>query len=136
MESTNQEPTKADVDKLLKFLPLLNAAIGQNPEPVELVQNPNGSYTPYIDYSKLGMELNEIIAKEPWRDFRYDSERALKTTNDPEVLNTASLSDIKNALFTQTRAERFCPGSWEGCINSGVFVRLLQRLAVIRQTME
>ena len=50
MESTNQDPTKADVDNLLKFIPLLKSAMDQNPEPVDLVKNPDGSYTPYIQY--------------------------------------------------------------------------------------
>jgi hypothetical protein len=136
METNNQEPTKEDVDLILTFLPLLKAAIGQNPDPVKLIKNNNGSYTPSIQYSRLGSDLHELVANVPWRNYDYNREKARTIIQNSELLASASLSDIKNALFTLTRVERFCSGAWESAINDGTFVNLLERLALIRQNMD
>lgn len=126
-------PTKDDVDRVLEFLPKLRSLTGQNPEPVELRLDSEGRNVPYINYTEVGLQLLRIFSQEPWHHPNYDREAAKKTVNDPESLASASLLDIKNAFFTLTRVEHFCPGSWEDLINEGVIVKLLERLEEVRQ---
>jgi Family of unknown function (DUF6508) len=69
-----------------------------------------------------------------WGEWMQTDE-AKKLRDDPTVLAKASEYDLACLLTTLIRQERFCEGSLEGAVDSGLLTGILQRAASMLDEM-
>lgn len=109
--------TKARIDELLCFLPLLSGPSSET-EPAwrGLDQNPAGGtfVMPYPIYPPAVTEFFSLAARECWCDFEYVPDEAGELVRDDTAIAVASLAQIKTMLTFCVRGERFCDGHWGG----------------------
>jgi len=128
------EPTVADFDKLLGYLPLLYAD-GLKP----IHRWGGGSKTdggvfamPCPVYEEIVVQFFEAVAGECWTDYEYISKRIGKVIRDPQRVARATLEEIKTMLTWCVRGERFCDGHWGNVIEEGYVRNVLLRLRELR----
>jgi len=63
------------------------------------------------------------------------TDEAKKLRDDPTALAKASEHDLTCLLTTLIRQERFCEGSLEGAVDSGLLTKILQRAASMLDEM-
>ena len=73
------------------------------------------------------------LASQPWWcDYQYQPVQAGAMLEDDEVIQSASIEQIKTMLTFCVRGERFCYGHWEAVLKSGRILALLRRLEVLQ----
>lgn len=110
------EPTSADFDELLAYLPILYAD-GFKPiarwgggDKVE-----EGVFVmPWAEYEEAVHQFFGFASKECWMDYNYISKNIGEVIYDPERVARATLQQIKTMLTWCARGERFCEGHWGG----------------------
>jgi len=129
-------PTLQQIEELTAFLPHLYAE-GFTP----VIQwhggkQNDGTFTlPHPEYDPLVKEFFSVVANECWRDYDYDMDRAYQMLKDENLINVASLDQIKSMLTFCVRGERFSDGHWGEMIEKGYIRRLLERLNEIKGTL-
>ncbi len=71
-----------------------------------------------------------------WMDTNYKPNEAGRMTYDDDMVQAASLAEIKTMLTYCVRSERFGDGNWGGLLADGRIQALLRRLKTIRQELE
>jgi hypothetical protein len=125
-------PTLQDIKALTAYLPRLYA---DGFSPVlrwEGGKQKDGTFTlPYPNYHPLVEEFFREVSR-AWLDHSYNPEQAYRMLKDEDLIQRASLSEIRTMLTFCVRGERFSDGHWEKMIQKGYIRRLLERLNEIK----
>lgn len=121
-------PTPAEIDALLRFLPLLY------PDGVAIEAYTFRDNHPYPIYAKVVDEFYEHARQDCWLviDYRATGDRLV---SEPGAIEQASLEQLCSLVTYYVRGERFCDGHWGSMIAKGYVKRLLLRLAQLREAM-
>jgi hypothetical protein len=132
-------PTKAEVIKLISFLPQLY------PEGFEpLIQwrggeeNNGGSYNfPYPEYHPAINDFVTEASKKCWCDFQYvqNMKKLEAVLLNVDLVKTFSFSQIRTFLTYCIRGERFCDGHWAAMIERGYIRAILERLKELAEAI-
>lgn len=123
--------TNERVAALLRFIPVLEGAKGREMKWTGSERRPDGVYTmPYPIYPDELMEFIREAGRSWWMacSFMAGGRMAemLKSGTPP-----ADLEEIKTALVTIVRAERFCDGAWADIFEHGWAIPVLYKLREI-----
>jgi hypothetical protein len=134
MMKKSRLPTVQEIEELTAFLPRLYA---EGFSPIESwsggEEQTDGSFTfPYPNYHPVVKEFFDAVSSGGWLDDEYNPEQAYRMLKDGNVVQTASLEQIKTMLTFCVRGERFSDGHWGEMIEKGYVRRLLERLDEIR----
>jgi hypothetical protein len=126
-------PSQNEITDLVAFLPRLYA---EGIEPIkrwhfEKEDEENVLTMPWPEYDEVVYELFHAASAEFWSDYNYRPEEAARMLEDHDVVENATLSQIKTMITYCVRGERFCDGHWGAMIDGGHIRRLLERLAEI-----
>ncbi|OHB78940.1 MAG: hypothetical protein A2Z25_21430 [Planctomycetes bacterium RBG_16_55_9] len=126
-------PTQQEINELVGFLPRL---YGEQLTPIKKWnggrQGQDGVFImPGPEYDPVVDEFFRVASKECWADYDYPPEEAGRMLENPDVIKTADINQIKTMLTYCVRGERFCDGHWSAMIEGGHVRRLLERLAEI-----
>ena len=122
--------TKKEIKELNDFLPLIYD------KKITLYKtDPNGDMLSggYYIYHPTVITFFELASQQHWQDYNYVdnfSDQMIK----PEIIENASINEIKTVLTWCVRIERFNEGHWISVIEDGVIKRVLKRLNVIVDT--
>ena len=129
------EITQADIDALLRFLPLF-----RRPGVEYILHWAGGEPTadgaitmPYPVYAEEALAFFALAGKSCWCDFEYVPSKARAMLEDDAQVANATLAQVKTMLTYCVRGERFCDGFWGELLRSGKIVKLLERLAAIER---
>lgn len=93
---------------------------------------------PWADYSGEVMEfyrdlyLHHFIVDFDWPSWQHV---AIEYYQNPELITTADLTTIRRLFTTHIRKDRFCEGHLLSVLESGHITKMLQRLAIIFQSV-
>lgn len=124
-------PTKADMDELLSFLPLVS-----DPEFEPIVDWHTSGDPPHFPYPNYRPEVTAFIeaaSRQVWCDYDYIPREAYGMLTDPEIVANANLMQVRSMMTYIVRGERFGDGHWAAMIEHGYLQRLLIRLAALRK---
>lgn len=121
-------PSLQDIDELLAYIPILHS------EGFETIRNwqfetdafPNPNYNPVVE------RFFRCASKQCWRDYDYRPVKAGGMLKDLNLINNATIDQIKTMLTYCVRGERFCDAHWSSMIEEGHILRLLKRLSELR----
>lgn len=125
-------PTQADIDELLAFLPVFSA-----PDYAPVRQwhgGPAGeqkSLAPFPEYDDAVRAFIKVAHKDCWTDRTYDPSEVSLMLEEARGIDQAGLSDLQRMLTFCVRGERFCDGHIGHMIESGRLVQILERLKEI-----
>jgi ADP-ribosylglycohydrolase len=129
-----QEPTLAQIDALLRFLPLFDVpdrdfverwAGGEKTE--------SGATTvPYPIYPEDVLAFYQLAGQPCWSDDDYEPVKADQMLEDDALIRGATMSEVKTMLTYCVRGERFSDGHWAAMLRMGRIVALLKRLRILR----
>ncbi len=130
-----QEITSDRIDQLVRFISEFSrpgrrfakpwqGSTRRGDEPAPLL--------PYPEYEPDVVEFFRLAAQVWWQADESSPAIAGAMLADPDALSRATLEQVRTMLTCCVRGERFCDGCWEGLLESGQIVALLQRLAVLR----
>ena len=138
LEAQQAEPTPAQIDELLRFLPLFDVPDrtfvetwggGEKTE--------SGAITmPYPVYPEDVLAFYRLAGQPCWSDYDYVPEQAGRLLQDDATIQRATLAEIVTMLTYCVRGERFSDGHWAAMLESGKIVVLLRRLRALRKEME
>ena len=131
------EPTHAQIDELLRFLPLFDVP---NRDFVERwgggEKTESGAITmPYPVYPEDVEQFYRLAGQPCWSDYDYVPQEAARVLQDDAFIQHATLAEVKTMLTYCVRGERFSDGHWSAMLESGRIVALLKRLHVLREQM-
>ena len=128
--------TKAEMDELLRFLPLFDVpgrdfygrcAGGE--------RTAGGAITmPYPVYPEDVIEFYRLAGQPCWSDYGYEPREAARMLADEVFIRRATLDELKTMLTYCVRGERFSDGHWGAMLESGKVIALLKRLQVLRDS--
>lgn len=128
--------TKAEMDELLRFLPLFDVpgrdfygrcAGGE--------RTADGAITmPYLVYLDDVVEFYRLAGQPCWSDYGYEPREAARMLADEAFIRRATLDELKTMLTYCVRGERFSDGHWGAMLESGKVIALLKRLQVLRDS--
>ena len=117
------------IDKILMFLPYF-----KNINKSFYKVDKEDLFYPY-SYNR---EVNEFMATLKKEEFAivFDwvnwQDKAEKYFKDPELINTANIDTLRKLMTTFIRKERFCSGFLKSVIDTGMILRILERLNTIK----
>jgi hypothetical protein len=128
MMTTN--PTTADFDELLAYLPLFSD------EEFQPVRNSRSShntgtasvYNPWPEYTQAVLDFVSAAEKDCWCDPEYPRKEIARAGSDRHAVACATLEDIQSMLTWCVRGERFCDGHWRAVIEDKTIHNILVRL--------
>lgn len=120
-------PGPDDIDQLLSYLPLLY------PDGVAIKTYIVKENTYWPDYFPVVEAFYHAVAKDCWCDIDYLNHGAADMLNDDSYMAEANLADIQTLLTYCIRGERFCDGHNGAMIEKGYVLKILRRLAVLRE---
>ena len=129
------EPTLAQIDDLLRFLPLFDVP---DRDFVERwgggEKTESGAITmPYPVYPEDVLEFYRLAGQPCWSDYDYVPKEAGRMLEDEAVIQSATLAEIMTMLTYCVRGERFSDGHWAAMLESGRIMAFLQRLRALRE---
>ncbi|MCF8983116.1 hypothetical protein GIW26_05780 [Pseudomonas syringae] len=120
-------PAADDIDQLLSYLPLLY------PDGVAIKTYIIKENTYWPDYFPAVEAFYRAVAKDCWCDIDYLNHGAADMLNDDIYIAQANLADMQTLLTYCIRGERFCDGHHGAMIEKGYVLKILRRLAVLRE---
>ena len=132
-------PTPAQIDDLLRFLPLFDVP---DREFVEGwgggEKTPDGAAItiPYPIYPEDVLAFYRQAGQPCWSDYGYRPQEATRMLADKAFIRCATLAEVKTMLTYCVRGERFGDGHWAAMLESGKVVALLERLRALRDQIE
>ena len=130
------EITGEDIDALLEFLPLFEKPGRKFAKWAGGEKLGDGSITmPFPVYERDVEEFFKQVGSRGFIDYGYKPEEAARILEDAELIESASLEQVKTMLTYCVRGERFCDGLRESLLSGGQIVALLRRLKAIREQM-
>ena len=129
------EPTLAQIDELLRFLPLFDVP---NRDFVESwsgeEKTESGAITtPYLVYPEDVEQFYQLAGQPCWSDYGYEPGKAGQMLEDEAIVQRATLAEVKTMLTYCVRGERFSDGHWAAMLESGRIVALLKRLSALQE---
>ncbi len=127
------EITKANLDKVLTFLPLFEGRTDN----LYSVQTEYFTFYPY-EYSPEVLRFIQTLYNEDlifvfdWSSWKVEAERYM---NDPDLVAQADLLELRKLLTLHVRADRFNDGHIAHEIDTGHLLAILKRLKAIREDM-
>jgi hypothetical protein len=129
----NRFPSLQEIEVLTSYLPRLYADGFSPVLSWEGGKRKDGTFSlPYPKYNPLVEEFYYHAATACWLDYEYSPEQAAQMLKDENLINSASLEQIKTMLTFCVRGERFSDGHWAQMIEDGHIRRLLERLVEIK----
>jgi hypothetical protein len=130
-----RQPTSDEIAQLVAYLPRLYATDFQ---PVVRwnggTRNQDGTIQmPWPVYDPLTIEFFRLLGTDCWLDYGYDPLAASQMLKADDLVEQASLEQIKTMLTFCVRGERFADGHWEEMIARGYIHRLLTRLKELQK---
>lgn len=123
-------PGLADIEALLAFLPrLYPGGVAINP----FKDAPAEQWPVYVEAVDA---FFQAAGQECWIDYRYGDANPGDMLEHPEQIAQASVAQIKSLLTWCVRGERFCYGHHGAVIQNGAVLAILQRLQVIRDSLD
>jgi hypothetical protein len=129
--------TRQKIDELLRFLPVF-----QEPGVKFVVEWAGGETTDdgamtmhYPVYTEVVEEFFSLAGQSCWCDYDYIPKEAREMIEDKDFIQRATLEEIKTMLTFCVRGERFCDGHWGVMLETGKISRILERLAVLRESL-
>jgi hypothetical protein len=127
-------PTRKDIEELTAFLPVLYAPgfkaathwHGGKPDERGVIHMPYPEYHPFVD------RFFRLLGQPCWLDYGYYPEESARMLNRIETL---TLPEIRSLLTFCVRGERFSDGHWAEMIELGHIRRILERLAVLGESL-
>lgn len=129
-EADAPEIGPAQLDAILKFLPLLQGGCGE--WAVRPGQVPAFLYSSWVNDFVLTLYQQGIIIVFDWVDWKEQAERYQA---DPARLARADLLTLRKLLTLHVRADRFVEGHLAGVLESGHVTAILERMQQIRDVM-
>jgi hypothetical protein len=131
-------PNAEEIAELVAFLPRLYAPGFM---PVQRweggTRDADGVLTlPWPEYDPVVEDFFKRAGADCWLDYEYQPEAAWQMLRTPELVESASLEQIKTMLTYCTRGERFADGHWAEMIEEGHIRRLLVRLEQLGATAD
>jgi len=113
----------------LKFLPYFK----DNDKPFYKIDI-DDLFHPYVYSREVNKFLATIIKEEftivfDWVEWR---EEAVKYFKEPELIDSASITTLRKLMTMFIRKERFCSGFINSVIDTGMILRILERLNTIK----
>jgi hypothetical protein len=129
--------TPERVDELLRFLPLFEQAGRAFVESWSGDERTSdGAATaPFAVYASDVEEFFSLAGQPCWCDREYVPAEAATMLEDDNLVQIATIDQLRTMLTYCVRGERFCDGHWESVLRSGRVVSLLRRLKVLRRKM-
>jgi hypothetical protein len=124
---------KQDIEAVLSYLPSFEKEGYDFGEMVE-----EKGVIPWADYSGEVMEFykdlytHKFIVNFDWTSWQ---DIAFAYYENPELIKNADLKTIRRLFTVHIRKDRFCEGHLLSVLESGHITKILQRLAVIYQSM-
>ena len=133
-----ETPTRAQVDQLLRYLPLFEVPDRTFVERwAGGKETPDGAITvPYPVYPEDVLAFYQLAGQPCWSDYSYRPREAARMLADESAIRRATLTEIKTMLTYCVRGERFGDGHWAAMLESGKVVALLKRLRALRDQVE
>ena len=129
-------PTQREMDELIEFLPKFSAEGFQAVKvPGNVTSRKNVITLSKSEYDPLVCEFFQAASQEVWCDPDYSSSVAGEMLSNPEVLKTASITEIQSMLTFCVRGERFCTGHWESILEGDKVRQILLRLQELRSLL-
>lgn len=127
------EPTLAQIDEPLRFLPLFDV-----PDRTFVESWGGGEKTesgaitmPYPVYPEDVLEFYRLAGQPCWSDYDYVPTEAGRMLQDDAFIRRATLAEIVTMLTYCVRSERFSDGHWAAVLESGRIVAILKRLRAV-----
>lgn len=132
-----EDITPARIDELLRFIPEFSRPGRRFTRSWQGgARTEDGAITlPYPEYEPDVLEFFRLAGQAWWQDRDYYPPSAGAMLANAEAVSRATLEQVRTMLICCVRGERFCDGYWEGLLESGQIVALLQRLADLRTGM-
>ncbi len=126
----------ADIDELLRFLPLFEAPGREFATWPEPEKDANGVYLyEGPEYAEDVQQFFRLASQPCWCQYGYEPGEAKRMLKDDHLITRANLDEIKTMLTYCVRGERFADGHWEVLLKAGKVQALLRRLAVLAEKM-
>ena len=129
--------THQKIDELLRFLPIFREPGGKF-----VVEWAGGEKTEdgamtmhYPVYTEVVEEFFSLAGQSCWCDYNYTPKEAREMIEDEAFIQRATLEEIKTMLTFCVRGERFSDGHWAAMLESGKVTRILERLAVLKESL-
>ena len=125
----NSDTSNSSIDSILEFLKYFK----NNSKPFYKIDKEDIFY-PYI-YSR---KVNEFIATVKKENFTiiYDwvkwQDEADKYFKEPELIDSASIVILRKLMTMFIRKERFCSGFINSVIDTGMILKILERLNALK----
>lgn len=128
------DPTVADFDELLDYLPVLYAdgfkpirrwGGGEKAEDGVIAM-------PWPEYEEAVVRFFDAAARGCWSDPKYTSKNVAEMIRDPQRVASATLDEIKTMLTWCVRGERFRDGHWGSVIENGYVRDILLRMTALK----
>lgn len=134
--STEPDPSLADIDALLRFLPTIEQP-DFDPGRMHPAAAPGeeGHDAPYFEASPemeeliLALHQHGWVSDFDWSEWQTVAERYAK---NPTLLKEAGLGTLRKLFTTHVQREKFCDGHLAEVARSGHLAALLRRLHEIR----
>ncbi len=128
------KPTKAEIDTLTAYLPILYADDFSSIRQWKGGARDDGGNSdfPWPAYDSVVSEFFRAAGAHCWLDCDYKPSEAAEMLDNEDLVRNATLDQIRTMLTYCVRGERFCDGHWATMIRAGHIRRLLERLVAIR----
>ena len=127
--SAHNNISNTSIDNILKYLPHFR----DNKKSFSKIDKEDLFY-PYV-YSRETSEFMSTIIKEEFTivfDWVKWQEEAEKYFKEAELLKSADIMTLRKLMTMFLRKERFCSGFLNSVIDTGMILRILERLNAIR----
>jgi len=126
-------PTAAQLDELLSYLPVLEAAGRSFGEPRGLEKLGDNAFSaPWVSYPRDITRFFELANQPCFSDYDYLEKNPQVWLDDPEFLQTATIEQTITLLTFCNRAERFNEGFWKYALEKEIIQNILRRMKVLR----
>ena len=135
---TQVSVTREKIDVLVRFLPLFSVPGREFIKKLgggQPTQDGQAITMPFPIYDDDVAEFFHLAGQPCWSNYGYDPKQAQEMIGNDRLIARATLEHIKTMLTYCVRGERFSDGHWYAMLKSGRITAILQRLAVLRESL-
>lgn len=121
--------SNSSIDNILKFLPYFK----DNDKPFYKIDK-DDLFHPYVYSREVNKFLATIIKEEftivfDWTEWQKE---AVKYFKDPELIDAVEITTLRKLMTMFIRKERFCSGFINSVIDTGMILKILERLNTLK----